>query len=43
MLAVLAYVGVNAAAWVLGTLTWLGLADIGQRIVLGCGATSSST
>ena len=34
MLAVLAYVGVNAAAWVLGTLTWLGLASVGQRIVL---------
>ena len=32
--AVLAYVGVNAAAWVLGTLTWLGLASMGQRIVL---------
>ena len=28
------YVGVNAAAWVLGTLTWLGLASVGQRIVL---------
>ncbi|HWL33264.1 MAG TPA: ABC transporter transmembrane domain-containing protein [Gaiellaceae bacterium] len=34
VLAVLAYVGVNAAAWVLGTLTWLGLASVGQRIVL---------
>ena len=34
VLAVLAYVAVNAAAWVLGTLTWLGLASIGQRIVL---------
>ena len=31
---VLAYVGVNAAAWGLGTLTWLGLAGVGQRIVL---------
>ena len=29
-----AYVGVNAAAWVLGTTTWLGLASVGQRIVL---------
>ena len=34
MLAVLGYVAVNAAAWVLGTLTWLGLAGVGQRIVL---------
>jgi ABC-type multidrug transport system fused ATPase/permease subunit len=34
VLAVAAYVGVNAAAWVLGTLTWLGLASVGQRIVL---------
>jgi ATP-binding cassette subfamily B protein len=34
MLAVSAYVAVNAAAWVLGTLTWLGLASVGQRIVL---------
>jgi ABC-type multidrug transport system fused ATPase/permease subunit len=34
LLAVIAYVGVNAAAWVLGTLTWLGLASVGQRIVL---------
>jgi ABC-type multidrug transport system fused ATPase/permease subunit len=34
LLDVLAYVGVNAAAWVLGTLTWLGLADVGQRVVL---------
>ena len=33
-LAVLAYVGVNAAAWILGTATWLGLADVGQRVVL---------
>ncbi len=31
---VLAYVGVNAAAWILGTLTWLWLADVGQRVVL---------
>lgn len=31
---VIAYIGVNAAAWVLGTLTWLGLADVGQRVVL---------
>jgi ABC-type multidrug transport system fused ATPase/permease subunit len=28
------YVAVNAAAWILGTLTWRGLASIGQRIVL---------
>ena len=34
LLTVLAYIGVNAAAWVLGTLTWLGLASVGQRIVL---------
>ena len=34
LLAVIGYIGVNAAAWVLGTLTWLGLADVGQRIVL---------
>ncbi len=33
-LAVLAYIGVNAAAWILGTATWLGLADVGQRVVL---------
>jgi len=33
-LVVLAYVGVNAGAWVLGTATWLGLAAIGQRVVL---------
>jgi ABC-type multidrug transport system fused ATPase/permease subunit len=33
-LVVLAYVGVNAAAWVLGTATWLGLAAVGQRVVL---------
>ena len=35
MLAVIGYLAVNAAAWVLGTLTWLGLASVGQRIVLG--------
>ena len=34
VLVVLAYVGVNAAAWALGTATWLGLAAIGQRVVL---------
>ena len=34
LLAVIGYVAVNAAAWVLGTLTWLGLASVGQRIVL---------
>ena len=34
VLVVAAYVAVNAAAWVLGTLTWLGLASVGQRIVL---------
>jgi ABC-type multidrug transport system fused ATPase/permease subunit len=34
LLVVLAYIGVNAAAWVLGTATWLGLASIGQRVVL---------
>ena len=33
-LAVIAYVAVNAAAWVLGTLAWRGLASMGQRIVL---------
>ncbi len=33
-LAVLAYVGVNAAAWLLGTVTWLGLARAGQQAVL---------
>ena len=33
-LAVLAYIGVNAAAWILGTATWLGLAGVGQRVVL---------
>jgi ABC-type multidrug transport system fused ATPase/permease subunit len=31
---VILYIGVNAAAWVLGTLTWRGLASMGQRIVL---------
>jgi ABC-type multidrug transport system fused ATPase/permease subunit len=31
---VLAYIGVNAAAWALGTAAWLGLASVGQRIVL---------
>jgi ABC-type multidrug transport system fused ATPase/permease subunit len=31
---VILYVAVNAAAWVLGTLTWRGLASMGQRIVL---------
>ena len=31
---VLAYVGVNGAAWLLGTTTWLWLARIGQRVVL---------
>jgi ABC-type multidrug transport system fused ATPase/permease subunit len=30
---VLAYVGVNAAAWLLGTATWLLLAGVGQQIV----------
>ena len=34
LLVVIAYVGVNAAAWVLGTATWRGLASIGQRVVL---------
>lgn len=34
LLDVIAYIGVNAAAWVLGTLTWLGLAHVGQRVVL---------
>ena len=33
-LVVLAYVGVNAAAWLLGTVTWLGLARAGQQAVL---------
>jgi ABC-type multidrug transport system fused ATPase/permease subunit len=31
---VLLYVAVNAAAWILGTATWLSLAGVGQRIVL---------
>jgi len=31
---VILYVVVNAAAWILGTLTWRGLASIGQRVVL---------
>ena len=31
---VILYVAVNAAAWILGTLTWRGLASMGQRIVL---------
>ncbi len=30
---VLAYIAVGAAAWILGTTTWLMLASIGQRIV----------
>ncbi len=30
---VFAYVGVNAAAWLLGTTTWLALARIGQQVV----------
>ena len=30
---VLAYIGVNAAAWLLGTATWLLLAKVGQQIV----------
>jgi ABC-type multidrug transport system fused ATPase/permease subunit len=34
LLDVVLYVGVNAAAWILGTLTWRGLAAMGQRIVL---------
>jgi ATP-binding cassette subfamily B protein len=34
LLDVVLYVGVNAAAWVLGTLTWRGLASIGNRVVL---------
>ena len=33
-IAVVAYIAVNAAAWVLGTLAWRGLASMGQRIVL---------
>ena len=31
---VIAYIAVNAAAWILGAATWLLLADIGQRVVL---------
>jgi ABC-type multidrug transport system fused ATPase/permease subunit len=31
---VIAYVGIGAAAWVLGTLTWRSLASMGQRMVL---------
>ena len=31
---VVAYLGVGAAAWVLGTTTWILLAGIGQRVVL---------
>ncbi len=31
---VILYIGVNAAAWILGTLTWRSLASMGQRIVL---------
>ena len=34
LLVVLGYVGVNAAAWILGTATWLALAGVGQRVVL---------
>ncbi len=34
LLVVLAYIGVNAAAWILGTATWLSLAGVGQRVVL---------
>ncbi len=30
---VLAYVGINAAAWLLGSTTWLWLARIGQQVV----------
>jgi ABC-type multidrug transport system fused ATPase/permease subunit len=30
---VFAYIGVNAAAWLLGTTTWLWLARIGQQVV----------
>jgi ATP-binding cassette, subfamily B, bacterial len=32
--AVLGYIAVNAAAWVLGTITWRSLASLGQRMVL---------
>jgi ABC-type multidrug transport system fused ATPase/permease subunit len=31
---VVLYIGVNAAAWILGTLAWRGLASMGNRIVL---------
>jgi ABC-type multidrug transport system fused ATPase/permease subunit len=31
---VILYIAVNAAAWILGTATWRGLASMGQRIVL---------
>jgi ABC-type multidrug transport system fused ATPase/permease subunit len=31
---VILYIGVNAAAWVLGTMAWRRLASMGQRIVL---------
>jgi len=31
---VLGYIGVNAAAWGLGTFMWLGLATFGQQVVL---------
>ena len=34
LLVVLAYIAVNAGGWVLGTVTWLGLAAMGQRVVL---------
>ena len=34
LLYVLGYIAVNAAAWILGTATWLNLAAVGQRIVL---------
>jgi len=34
LVVVVAYVAINAAAWVLGTAAWLGLASLGQRIVL---------
>jgi ATP-binding cassette subfamily B protein len=34
LLDVVLYVGVNAAAWLFGTLAWRGLASMGQRIVL---------
>jgi len=31
---VVAYIGINAAAWLLGSTTWLWLARIGQQVVL---------